>query len=59
MVVKRLFSLQNVKIVFTKCNEKIVRNVLFFRKKLFASPINGKPPPPDKNNGPSLIRKGF
>ena len=45
------------KIVFiTKCNEKIVWNALFFRKKLSASPKNGNPPPPPiKNNGPSLI----
>ena len=33
--------------------KKIVWKALLFRKKLFASPKNGNPPP-IKNNGPSL-----
>ena len=45
---KKLFSLHNVM-------KKIVRNALFFRKKLSASPKNGTLLPPIKNNGPSLV----
>ena len=45
------------RIVFiTKCNEKNSLTQIILWKKLFASPKNN-PPPPHKNNGPSL-KKG-